>query len=209
MLMSLPELVNAYDMKIAGVLHVGAHLAEEAQTYSDLNVGEVWWVEGNPHVQHQLTSILSKWPGQHLVEGLVYEADGVVLDFNVTNYDGMSSSILEFGTHPEFSPDTVFVDKVSLVTSTIDSIVREHGVKANFLNMDLQGAELYALKGAVELLPSLDYVMTEINSADVYVGCARVEQLDAFLDGFGFRRAETYWVPGQGWGDGLYVRGGA
>lgn len=205
MLMPLPQLIKHYGIKINGVLHVGAHLAEEAEIYRGEGIANVWWVEGNPAVIPHLEAKTAAF-GHHLIHALVYAHDGAELDFNVTNYDGMSSSILEFGTHPTFSPDTVFVDKVTLSSRCIDSLVAEHGIVANFLNMDLQGAELFALQGAADYLHSVDYVMTEINKAEVYKGCARVEQLDEFLGAYGMERVETQWVAQQGWGDGLYIR---
>lgn len=204
MLMSLGAVVARYEMNVTGVLHVGAHLAEEASIYADLDIHNVWWVEANPAVFDQITQNLAVYPNQLLIPGLVYHTAGVELPFNITNYDGMSSSILEFGTHPNFSPDTVFVDKIIAVTTTIDDIVRVEGVQANFLNMDLQGAELMALCGAVDFLHQVDYIMTEVNCEEVYVGCAQVEQLDEFLSDFA--RVDTYWVPDQGWGDALYIR---
>lgn len=203
MLMSLPELVEAYTLNIKGVLHVGAHLGEEAEVYESLGIKPVWWVEANEKVLPTLASHIEPY-GHTLIHGLVYSYEDVELDFNVTNYDGMSSSILEFGTHPEFSPDTIFVDRVTMTTTTIDAIVEDFSVEANFLNMDLQGAELHALKGARKFLTGVEYVMTEVNSEEVYVDCAKVEELDHILRDF--QRVETYWVPGQGWGDALYVR---
>lgn len=202
--MSLPALVEKHAMKIDGVLHVGAHLAEEAETYDGLGVGAVWWIEANPAVISQILENLKPYPAQSVVEALVYSVDGETLPFNVTNYDGMSSSILSFGTHPEFSPDTVFEKTLQLRTRTLDNIARHAGVHANFLNMDLQGAELHALQGATEFLDGVEYVMTEVNCKEVYIGCAKVEELDEFLHDF--ERVETYWVGDQGWGDALYVR---
>lgn len=209
MLMSFPELVDKHELHLRGVLHVGAHLAEEAELYNavdDLDENHVWWVEANPAVLETIDRNLVRFPRQHLIHALVYNEDGVELDFNVTNYDGMSSSILEFGTHTSFSPDTFFVDKIKLTSRTIDSIVSQHGLagRFNFLNMDLQGAELLALQGATGTLDFVDYVLTEVNKAEVYVGCAQVEQLDEHLHAFD--RVETYWVGDQGWGDALYVR---
>lgn len=206
MLMSLPELVEKHCMKIDGVLHVGAHLAEEAETYAQLGVGEVTWIEANPAVIPKILSELHGFANQRVIEALVYAVDGAQVEFNVTNYDGMSSSIFEFGTHPTFSPDTVFVDKLKLVTRTIDSLMKQYDIKANFLNMDLQGAELLALIGATEFLYDVDYIMTEVNEDEVYLGCAQVGQLDEYLDAF--NRVATYWVPDQGWGDALYIRKG-
>lgn len=204
MLMSLSAVVARYDMQITGVLHVGAHLAEEADAYAQMGIDNVWWVEANPAVYDYLHSKLRQHPGHELIEALVYAVDGVTLPFHVTNYDGMSSSILEFGTHTEFSPDTVFERTIELPTLTIDTLAVARDIEANFLNMDLQGAELYALQGATEFLKTVDYIMTEVNCEEVYIGAAQVEQLDELLNAF--ERVDTYWVPDQGWGDALYLR---
>lgn len=202
--MDFDELYRKYDMRTNGVLHLGAHLAEEAPLYQAVGIDHVWWVEGNPAVFPKLKKKLAKYPRHKLIQALVYSEDGVDLDFNVTNYDGMSSSILEFGTHPQFSPDTVFVDRIQVKSKTVDTIVAENGIEATFLNMDLQGAELHCLLGAEQFLNTTDYILTEVNKAEVYKGCAQVGELDIFLADF--KRVETYWVPGQGWGDALYVR---
>lgn len=204
MLLDLPTLVAKHNLKITGVLHCGAHLAEEAALYHGLGISNVTWVEANPAVIPKILQALHRWPGQRLVHALVYSEPDVEMTLNVTNYDGMSSSIFEFGTHPQFSPDTVFVDKVTMRTETIDAIADTYGVQANCLNMDLQGAELHALRGATNFLEGVDVIVTEVNSADVYVGCAKIHELDEYL--VGFERVETHWVPGQGWGDAAYTR---
>ncbi len=204
MMLDLGMLIEKYRLQIHGILHVGAHLGEEAQSYADHGILPVTWIEANPGVFHKLRPHVEAF-GHRLFEGLVYETDDVKLPFHVTNYDGMSSSILEFGTHPEFSPDTVFETHLSLQTITIDTLVTRHQIVANFLVMDLQGAELYALKGAREFLTTVDYIMLEVNTAEVYVGCAQLSQLDDFLlpD---FHRVETFMVRDQNWGDALWVR---
>jgi FkbM family methyltransferase len=216
-LLSFPKLVTKYNIDVQGVLHLGAHLAEEAHEYDSMDVGEVWWVEANPAVQGKIAAILSNLPNQHLIQGLVYNVAGEVVNFNVTNYDGMSSSIFPFGTHPQFSPDTHFVDRVNITSTTIDDIVEVHQVKANFLNMDLQGAELLALQGGTKYVnEQAQYVYTEVNNQEVYKGAAMVDELDAFLAPYGFERVETEWAlstlsrkkgkKDDGWGDALYIR---
>lgn len=206
MLMDLAVLVDRWSIPVAGgVLHLGAHLAEEAPAYAALDA-EVVWVEANPAVLHKIEQVLRRFPKQRLVHALVADVGGEIRPFHVTNYDGMSSSLLAFGSHPEFSPDTVFVDELNLTTSTVDAIVDEFDVRASFLVMDLQGAEGMALAGATRLLPHLDAVMSEVNDRDVYQGCAKVWELDEMLGEHGLERVETSMVPGQGWGDALWVR---
>lgn len=205
MLFEWGDLTKYFQKTITGVLHVGAHLAEEAPLYEDLGVSNVWWVEGNPSVMVKLDHILRSYPSHRYVQALVFEEDGVELDFHVTNIDGMSSSIYEFGTHTQFSPDIEFVQHFKLLTKTIDTIVEENNIEdINLINLDLQGAELPALKGASKLLEGVDYILTEVNKAEVYKGCTKIQELGEFLEDF--VRVETHWVANQGWGDALFVR---
>jgi FkbM family methyltransferase len=203
-LMDFPALIAKYDMTIKGVLHCGAHLAEEAPLYHAADVGDVWWVEANPAVIPKIVTRLARYPGQQVIEALLWSHDGETKTLHRSNYDGMSSSLLPFGTHPQFSPDTVFEDDLELVTVTIDTLVERYSIVANLLVMDLQGVEGFVLQGATRFLPSVDYILTEVNNEEVYLGCSQVADLFAALPDF--EPVETYWVPRQGWGDCCLVR---
>lgn len=205
MLLDLAALTSKYDLNITGVLHVGAHLAEEAPLYDALGIKNVWWIEANGDNIERVREIARAYEHRGVIQALITDHNDVPTMFHITNYDSMSSSVLEFGTHPTFSPDTVFVEHRMLKSQTLDRLHKANvfgGV--NFLNMDLQGAEVLALKGASTLIPQLDYIYTEVNCKEVYKGCAQVEELDAMLPEF--RRVETGWVADQGWGDALMIR---
>jgi FkbM family methyltransferase len=209
MMMNWPNLVKKYRLagRVTGVLHCGAHRAEEAADYTILmpvRRTPVWWVEANPKLLPELECTLADFPGQRLIHALLGPVDGEELTLNLTGPYTGSSSVLEFGTHPTFSPDVKMVGSVTMTTRSIDSLVKEHGIVCNMLVMDLQGFEGPVLKGAAELLPQIDFVMSEINCKEVYKGCTRVETLDAMLTDF--VRVETLWQGEQGWGDGLWVR---
>lgn len=207
MLLDLAELIPQHDLNITGILHVGAHLAEEASLYNSLGIQNVWWIEGNEDNISPIRAEVHRCglDDDKVILALIADSDGKEFTFNITNYDSMSSSIYEFGTHTRFSPDTVFVEHRPLRAWTIDTVVEANGIwGVNFLNMDLQGAELLALKGATKLLREIDYIYTEVNNQEVYLGCAQIGDLDLYLSDF--QRVETGWVPRQGWGDALYVR---
>lgn len=204
MLLSLEDLVTRYELKITGVLHCGAHLAEEAEAYYQLDV-PIWWVEANPGVMIKLEAIVKQWPRQEVIQALVADTVGTPTPFHVTNYDGMSSSVFEFGTHTFDSPDTVYVDQVTLTSTTIDQLVADHGIVANFLNLDLQGCELLALRGAIGFLEGVDYLYSEVSTGPVYVGGAQRDEIDEFL--VDFERVETDMGMHRGThGDAFYRR---
>jgi hypothetical protein len=75
----------------------------------------------------------------------------------------------------------------------------------NMINIDVQGYELEVFKGGVNTLETVDYIMTEVNRAEVYENCPLIEELDDFLNKFNFTRVETTW-DGVTWGDALYIK---
>lgn len=205
MFISLSETITQYKFPIKGVLHLGAHIAEEAEEYVKVGAGEVWWVEANPALIHQLRLNVQPF-GHHVIEALIWDVDDVDLDLNVTN-NVMSSSVLPLGTHLKVAPMVQYVDKIACTTTTVDSLAARHGIRANYLEMDLQGAELHALQGAEQFLNQVLFIGTEINFDELYVGCVRAHELDAWLEARGFERVKTVMAENDvGWGDCLYRR---
>lgn len=208
MLIDFQEAIEEHGIAVSGVLHVGTHLAEEAPMYNHLGV-PVLWVEANADLKDVILAAIKPYR-QQLYPSFraVTDVDDDLVMFHITNYDSMSSSIFDFGTHPTFSPDTIFVEHRLVNTVTIDTITqpfeRSHQFRADTLVMDIQGAELLALKGATKFLKHVDTIYTEVNKAEVYVGCAQVEEIDTYLTDF--ERVQTHWVGEQGWGDALYLR---
>jgi hypothetical protein len=55
------------------------------------------------------------------------------------------------------------------------------------------------------LLSNFKWIYSEVNAQELYKGCVLVNDLDLFLNGFGFKRVETQWCGNTGWGDALYI----
>ena len=77
--------------------------------------------------------------------------------------------------------------------------------KYNLWNLDIQGAELKALKGGIHSLQHVDAVYMEINTEEVYKGCALLDEIDIFMNNNNFKRVHHV-VVREGWGDALYIR---
>jgi len=75
----------------------------------------------------------------------------------------------------------------------------------SFLNLDLQGAELLALRGLGEMLWWFEYVYVEVNERELYQGCPLVREIDDYLSRFGFSGMEVK-MTNHGWGDKFYRR---
>ena len=77
--------------------------------------------------------------------------------------------------------------------------------KYNFISIDVQGYELEVFKGAQNSLRHIDYIVSEINKAELYENCAKVDELVEFLVPYGFELVEENWIGGT-WGDGLFIK---
>lgn len=202
MLISLHELVKKYDIKIKGILHVGAHECEELGDYLNyIEIDKILWVEGLPDKVEFCRNLHPKLLIEHAVVSDVVET----VKFNVSN-NGQSSSILDLGLHKTFHPHVHYVNSFECETQLLKDIIGKYQINFNFLNFDIQGAELKALKGMEPYLPNVDYLYTEVNSDYVYTDCALITELDEYLKGFGLERVETKWCGDFRWGDALYIR---
>jgi FkbM family methyltransferase len=201
MLISLDELVAKYGIQFRGILHVGAHECEELAAYERyISRNKILWIEG---LEDKVNWAKQNIPGV-LIEHAVVSDVSETVTFHRSN-NGQSSSILELGLHKYFHPSIHYVSSETVQTKPLRDIIGKYDISYNFLNLDIQGAELKALKGMSEYLPSVDYIYTEVNSDYVYEGCAIVTEIDEYLKQFGFDRVETNFTHCR-WGDALYVR---
>jgi FkbM family methyltransferase len=75
------------------------------------------------------------------------------------------------------------------------------------LKMDVQGAELMALRGAENMLQTVRAVLLEVAFVPFYRNCPLFEQIEAFMRGHGFARRALYAsVRPDIWGDALYAK---
>ena len=206
MLIPFPNLVRKYNLKINGILHIGAHLCEELSWYNNFGIGndKIIWVEANPKLVKENmdrdNSIIIK-------NFICTDTDDGSSILNISN-NGQSSSILEFGTHSKNHPQVVYVDKIEVTNRRIDTMYKIDNIPnnfANFLNIDIQGAELLALKGTGNILNNFDYIYLEVNNDYVYKECALINEIDDYLKTFKFKRIDVSWTEAN-WGDAFYIK---
>lgn len=201
------RLIKEKEKDITGVLHIGAHDCEELQFYRKLGLqdSDCYWIEaiGEKVDEAKIRDI------PNVFQAVVSDNDGQDVTFHVTN-NVQSSSLLEFGTHAESYSWCVVTKDIQLKTSTVKSWVNANAIpisKLNFWNLDIQGAELLALTGAGDLLRYAEVLYLEVNTQEVYKGCAKVWELDEYLKNYGFTRVLTQmWNDTDGWGDAIYIR---
>jgi len=209
MLIPYKALKEKYGINPIGVLHIGASTGQELKDYYDNGIKYSVWIEAIPSVFKELQANVSKYENALAINACITDIDGDLIEFNVSNNEAQSSSIFEFGTHSTAHPEVVFVDKIELTTTRVDTLFSEHQLSMSdykFLNIDLQGAELLALKSMSELINDVDYVYIEVNKAELYKGCPLVEDIAEYLMVRGFELKELEWCGNFGWGDAFFMR---
>lgn len=204
MLINFNKLYVNYNLKISGILHIGGHLCEEIEDYEKyISRNKILWIEAIPENVDKCKAIYKNL----LIENEVVSDVIEETNFYISN-NGQSSSMLEFGLHKDLYPDIYY--KASFKTKTIPTfdVIEKYinDIKFNFLNLDIQGAELKALKGLGDYLNNVDYIYTQVNSNYLYKNCALVGEIDEYLSKFGFKRVEVYWIPNYNWGDAFYIK---
>jgi len=205
-LISVDELQSRFGISPSGVLHVGAHLAEESTEYERAGwspVNRIIWVESQSTLVQQLAKELDPTRNK-IINATVWSEAGLTMNFHVAN-NSQSSSLLALGTHEQTYPEIQFDFDLPVMTSRLDELIEESD-DISFLNLDIQGAELEALKGLGARIHKVRWIYSEVNKREVYKGCARVEELDRYLAEYSFVRVATRWAEGYGWGDALWVR---
>jgi len=203
-------------VNVDGVLHVGAHRGEEIYDYESMGAKNVVWVEPVPELFKEMETFLTKTQcsvTSHAFEYAVSDVDHDNVDFHLyygpdagfmRGNKGCSSLLKAKGRFESWHQETIQVE-----TITIDTLLTENDFKYSdfqLLNLDVQGAEFLALKGASEVLNHVKYVTTEATWQNPdYVGNVMYDELKSFLESKGFIETEII-NHGPDWGDVLFVR---
>jgi len=187
-----------------GSLHIGAHDCEEMQFYTMMGIKkeDIVWIDA---ISSKVCDAKIKGI-PNVYQAVITDKDDEEVTFNISN-NVQSSSVLEFGAHSKEHPEVVYVDKRQLKTITVDSFFERNNLdpsKYQFWNFDIQGAELMALKGAVNSIKHAKALYLEVNEKELYKNCGLITEIDEFLSTYNFKRVLTN-MTGHGWGDALYI----
>lgn len=192
---------------VRGIIHIGAHECEERSGYMKyFNMGDtnVVWIDA---LCEKTQMMKKKYPMLRIYNECISKIDDETVSFMIAN-NFQSSSILNFKTHMTQHPGVYETKRISLQTKTLKTFYEENHISPtdlNFMNLDIQGAELMALEGAGDILNDIDYIYTEVNIDELYEGCCLLHEMDAHLSKYYFKRVLINMTK-HGWGDAFYVK---
>lgn len=183
----------------SGLLHVGANIAQEGAQYEQMGLAVVW-VEGLPDLAEKSRQATANYPNQFVVEAVVSDKVGVPLSINRANNNGASSSILGYVDEANLWPEIEYVEAINAKSNTIDNIMdtnKNAFAKIDACLLDIQGAELLALKGATRFLKQVKIISVETSEMELYEGGPKPDALANFLTNAGFTETKRNIIAGS------------
>ncbi len=71
MLIRFSNLLEKYQIRAHGIIHVGAHHLEERYDYHKGGIKKIFWVEGNPNLAVRILGIINSCPNPECKEYFV------------------------------------------------------------------------------------------------------------------------------------------
>lgn len=207
MLIPFSDILARYKLKPTGILHVGAWDGAEMEDYHREGIDRVLFIEAQEEIFSTLRGRIAPYPDARALHYCVSDKNEEVQFHRTSN--GQSSSILELGTHKDTYPHIIVDKTTTMQAHTLAQIFLMEKIdisQYDFVNMDIQGAELRAIKGMGRLVEKIKAFYLEVNDQEVYKGCCLITELDEYLGRFGFDRVETKMVSNHGWGDAFYLK---
>jgi FkbM family methyltransferase len=192
------------------VIHAGANMCQERLLYEESDFGPIYWVEAIPKYVELSKQNLFHFKKQSIVEAALWSESGVEKDFHISSNHGLSSSLFKMKWHRALQPAISLKEYLRVSTISIDDLTRNlrvSGEQVSLLVLDLQGAELEALKGARETLRNTLSIHCEVSRIQLYESQPTFKDIDEFLTSVGFSLVRHDLEGDNYSGDALYVRG--
>jgi FkbM family methyltransferase len=176
------------------ILDLGSHHFEEAQALIPLLQGRPKWhgFEANPKCCETIRTLvlprLSDLADVTINEVAISQSIGSAMLFRSEKTDGQpwtaSSSIREPKNAITCYPWMKFDQGIPVKTISLDHYCQENKiVQVDLLKMDVQGAEIDAVRGGLSTFARTKYVLTEVCECEEYAGQVGLHELVSEMPG--------------------------
>jgi FkbM family methyltransferase len=201
-----------------GIVHVGADVGQEVAQYFSYGFENIILIEANPDCHRTLLSKFGDDPRIKIFNYAICDKRGTI-DFHIhTSRSGSTepASILPMKRFKEIVKTLHTTKTIQVPAMTLDAVFEKYRIAVsdyNFINLDIQGAELLAFRGAGKLLSSIDVIISELNVVEMYEDGALEDEVVRYLDqqGFDMKHAIYHTLYDENstfpaWGEGLFVK---
>jgi FkbM family methyltransferase len=192
---SFIELSQGYLARIDTIVELGARDCVETEAFSKrLPHAKIYAFECNAHTLPLCRERAARLPNVTLVEKAASDRDGVVSFFPIdvertrTSWaDGNPGASSMFQASGSYPAESYVQTEIEVPSVTLSSFMASTAVTAiDLLWMDIQGAELMALRGLGPNLSQVKLVHTEVEFVEIYTGAPLSGEIKRYLNQNGF-----------------------
>lgn len=188
----LSEIAENYlKNEVKVILDIGARdLTESIFLSEKYPNAKVISFECNPQTLTICRERLTNYPNITLIDKAVNDYDGVCKFYPInpsktrtTWEDGNPGASSLFVANDKYPFETYVQDEIEIQCTRVDTSLKQLGIdKVDIIWMDLQGAELLALKSMGDFLQNVSIISTETEMNEMYKGQALFKDIDGFLN---------------------------
>lgn len=178
------------------IFDIGCRDCEQSiEFYKNFPKAKIYAFECNPNTLEICKKNIEQYRDRiTLIEGAVCDYDGSVTFYpinqkkTITSWsDGNPGASSMFKSNGLYPYETYIQDEVTTNCHRLDTIMKKYDIpKVDIIWMDLQGAELLALKSLDNYLASVTFVYTEVSHKEIYTGQVMFQELNDFMLSRGF-----------------------
>lgn len=173
---------------IKTILDVGAGAGQYAKKAKKIFSGvEMFSFEALPEQFQKLKEVHKESAQNHHFFNIVLSDQEEEITFYKSSSMGSSSLFNMSDTHKEAYPQTADITSLTLKAVRLDDVLKEYQLKRNILlKLDVQGAEMKVLQGAVHTLSQVSMIFIELSFIKLYEGQPLINDMIEYLKGHGF-----------------------
>jgi FkbM family methyltransferase len=156
------------------VLHVGGNHAEEAEDYEIQNWLPVYWIEPIPTLASEMRSRLDP-RNHHILEYAAWDKSIGRIKMHLAS-DSMASSLLSLDKKRNIYKKRAEISTLEVTAIRLDELFA-NAEYPDFVNLDIQGAELKALNGMGNLIGKVKWIYCEVSMNQIYIDGAKRREM--------------------------------
>jgi FkbM family methyltransferase len=201
----LDKVFQKWKIQPKGIIHIGANFCNERGFYMQAGCDDskVVWVEAIPEICNRCKQV---FPRATILNEAVSDSERDI-EFMVSSNNGESSSILDFAEHAQIYPSVKEAGRIKMQTISLPNMLTKYDLDANnydFLAMDIQGAEMKALRGMTDIITKFKFIVLEVSIFELYKSQGLFNDIMDFLRSYGFSLIDME-MHAEGWGDALFT----
>lgn len=177
------SIINKYLPKEPVILDIGAHNGADSIEMARMwRKSSIYSFEPVPFVFKLLAYNTRKYKNIHPINLAVGDIDGVFKMYVSEGDSDASSSLLKPKDHLNDHPQTTFHNEIDVQTVKLSTWLNLNKIeKIDLLWLDMQGFEKPMLESAIEILPFIRAIHTEVSTKETYEGVVVYEKFKDWL----------------------------